>query len=169
MVGSLVGGALGVVGSIFGGISARKAARRARAEAEAQRKRSQDMYDRRYYEDATQRADAQRMIQMTEDAVKRRNQSIAGTAAVMGSTEESIASAKKAGNEAVADVASRIVASGEARKDAIEQTYQQQQEQASAQAQAAHMQRAQGISHAVGGAINAGAHIATSGLFDKEP
>ena len=84
---------------------------------------NQDWYDRRYNEDATQRADAQRLLQMTEESIKKRNKAAAGTAAVMGGTAESVAAEKEANSKALADTTSQIVAAGDARKDQIENQY----------------------------------------------
>ncbi|MDE5869781.1 MAG: hypothetical protein K2H18_06075, partial [Muribaculaceae bacterium] len=61
MVGSLVGAAMKIGGTIFGGISASKAMKRVKANLESQKAANQDWFDRRYNEDATQRADAQAM------------------------------------------------------------------------------------------------------------
>jgi hypothetical protein len=119
----LIGSALGVAGSIFGGISASKAMKRVKKNIEAQRQQNQDWYDRRYNEDATQRADAQRILTQTEESIKNRNQQAAGSQAVMGGTDESVAAAKAANNQALADATSQIAANADARKDKIEQTY----------------------------------------------
>lgn len=119
----LIGSAIGAAGSIFGGISASKAMKRAKKNVEAQRKKNQDWYDRRYNEDATQRADAQRILTQTEESIKQRNKQAAGSAAVMGGTDESVAAAKAANNQALADATSQIAANAEARKDNIEATY----------------------------------------------
>lgn len=70
----LIGSAIGAAGSIFGGISASKAFSKMKKNVEAQRKSNQDWYDRRYNEDATQRADAQRLLTMAEESIKKRNQ-----------------------------------------------------------------------------------------------
>ena len=121
----LIGTAIGAVGSIFGGIKASKAAKKAKKNIEAQREKNQDWYDRRYNEDATQRADAQRLLTQTEKSIKERNRQAAGAAAVMGGTDESTAAAKAANNEALADATSQIAASVDARKDNIEATYMQ--------------------------------------------
>ena len=85
--GSAIGGALGIGGAIFGGISASKAMKRAKKMVEEQKKENQDWYDRRYNEDSTQRADAQRILTQTNEAIRQRNQAAAGSAAVMGGTE----------------------------------------------------------------------------------
>ena len=118
----LIGSAIGAVGSIFGGIKASKAMKKAKRNVEAQRQKNQDWYDRRYNEDATQRADAQRILTQTEESIKQRNKAAAGSAAVMGGTDESVAAAKEANNKALADATSQIAADAEARKDNIEAT-----------------------------------------------
>ena len=91
ILGSAIGGALGIGASIFGGISASKAMKKVKRNIEGQMKENQNWYDRRYNEDATQRADAQRILTMTNENIRQRNQAAAGSAAVMGSSEESIA------------------------------------------------------------------------------
>lgn len=80
----MIGAAVGAAGSIFGGISATNAIKKMKANIEAQRKSNQDWYDQRYNEDATQRADAQRLLTMTEESIKNRNKAAAGAQAVMG-------------------------------------------------------------------------------------
>lgn len=119
----LIGSALGVAGTLFGGASASAAMRRLKRNIEAQRKANRDWYDRRYNEDVTQRADAQRVLAMTEESIRNRNRQAAGAQAVMGGTDESVAATKAANNAALADAASRIAANGDARKDRIEQEY----------------------------------------------
>lgn len=123
MIGSIIGNALGVVGSIWGGISASNSAKKAKANVEAQQQKNQDWYDRRYNEDATQRADAQRILTLTQENIKNRNKSAAGTAAVMGSSTAAVAAEKAANNQALVDATSQIAAQGEQRKDNIEATY----------------------------------------------
>ena len=123
MIGSIIGGALKAGGAIFGGISASKAMKKAKKHVEAQRKKNQDWYDQRYNEDATQRADAQRILTQTEESIKQRNRAAAGSAAVMGGTDESVAAAKAANNQALADATAQIAANADARKDSIEATY----------------------------------------------
>ena len=86
----LIGSAIGAAGSIFGGIKASKAMKKAKRNVEAQRQKNQDWYDRRYNEDATQRADAQRILTQTEESIKQRNKAAAGSAAVMGGGKSSV-------------------------------------------------------------------------------
>lgn len=151
----LIGSAIGVAGSIFGGISASKAMKRAKKNVEAQRQKNQDWYDRRYNEDATQRADAQRILTQTEESIKQRNKQAAGSAAVMGGTDESVAAAKAANNQALADATSQIAANAEARKDNIEATYMANDNAFVEQLNQLEQGKAQAIGQAVQGVANA--------------
>lgn len=160
MIGSLVGAGLSAVGSIFGGISASKAMKKVKKNLQAQKQANQDWYDRRYNEDATQRADAQRILTKTEESVKNRNRQAAGAQAVMGGTEESVAAAKAANNQALADATSQIAVNAEARKDQIEQTYQQKDAQINDALNNLEINKSQAISSAVQGVTQAGAGLA---------
>lgn len=163
MIGSIIGGALKVGGSIFGGIKASKAAKKAKRNIEEQRRKNQDWYDRRYNEDATQRADAQRILTMTEESIKNRNRQAAGSAAVMGGTDESVAAAKEANNQALADATAQIAAQADARKDNIEATYMQNDNALVEQLNNIEMGKAKAVSQAVQGVTDAGSSIA--GMF----
>ena len=160
LIGSIAGGALGAAGSIFGGISASKAMRRVKKNLQAQKEANQNWYDRRYNEDATQRADAQRILTQTEEIIRNRNRQAAGAQAVMGGTDESTAAAKAANAQALADATSQIAAGAENRKDQIEQTYQQRDSQINEALNNLEMNKAQAISQAVQGVAKAGAGIA---------
>lgn len=129
MLGLAIGGAVGLVGQMVGSNAARKARKAQRAAIEAEKQKNQNWYDRRYNEDATQRADAQRLLTRVENSIKKRNQAAAGTAAVMGGGQEVAAAARAQNNEAIADVTSQIAANAEARKDAIEQQYRERDSQ----------------------------------------
>ncbi len=155
----LIGSAFGAIGSIFGGISASKAMKNARRNVEAQRKKNQDWYDQRYNEDATQRADAQRILTETEERIKQRNRAAAGAAAVMGGTDESVAAAKAANNQALADATSQIAANAEQRKDNIEATYLQNDNAFAEQLNKIEQGKAAAIGGAVQGITNAAASM----------
>lgn len=160
MIGSLVGAGLSAVGSIFGGISASKAMKKVKNNLQAQKQANQNWYDRRYNEDATQRADAQRILAKTEEAIRNRNRQAAGAQAVMGGTEESVAAAKAANNQALADATSQIAVNAEARKDQIEQTYQQRDAQINDALNNLEINKAQAISSAVQGMSQAAGGMA---------
>lgn len=123
LIGGAIGAGVGAAAKLYGGMKASQAMKKIKANLEQQRKDNQNWYDRRYNEDATQRADAQRILTQTEEAFRNRNRQAQGTAAVMGGTEESVAATKAANAQALADAASQIDVAGEARKDNIEQQY----------------------------------------------
>lgn len=161
VVGSAIGGALGIGGSIFGGISASKAMKRIKRNLKGQMAENQDWYDRRYNEDATQRADAQRILTITNDNIRQRNQAVAGTQAVMGGTEEGVAAAKASNNQALADATSQIAANGERRKDQIESQYLNTKADLNEKLNSLEQAKAMNTAQAVQGVAGAGANMAS--------
>lgn len=150
---------MGIGGAIMGGISASKAMRAVKKNIKNQLKDNENWYDRRYNEDATQRADAQRILTLTEENIKNRNRQAAGAAAVAGSTDESVAAAKAAGNQALADATAQIAAAGEARKDNIEQQYRNRKDELNEALNNAEMGRAQAVGQAIGGVSQAAGNL----------
>ena len=162
MIGSLIGGAVGAIGSIFGGIQASKAMKKVKKNYEGRKAENKAWYDRRYNEDATQRADAQRILTMTQDAIRNRNRDAAGVQAVTGGTEESVAATKAANAKALADAASQIAVAGDRRKDRIEEQYQQRDAALDDALNNMELNRAGQIATAVKGVADAGAGIGNS-------
>lgn len=160
MIGSLIGAGMGAVGSIFGGIAASEAMKKVKRNIEDQRQRNENWYTRRINEDGTQRADAQRILSKTEDIIRNRNRQAAGTQAVMGGTEESVAAAKEANNQALAEAASQIAVASEARKDQIESVYQQRDGQFAEQLNDMERQKAGNLAQAAKGMADAGSKFA---------
>lgn len=157
MIAGIIGGAAGALGGIFGGISKNKMLKKQQQMINEQKRENQDWYDRRYNEDSTQRADAQAMLTHTAEMIKQRNQAAAGSAAVMGGTEESAAATKEANAKALADATSQIVAAGEQRKDQIENQYMQRKAALDEQLRALEGEKQNGLdmaSNAIGGAVN---------------
>lgn len=160
MIGSILGGAMKIGGAIFGGISASKAMKKVKGNLEERRRENQAWYDRRYNEDATQRADAQRILTATQEAIKNRNRQAAGTQAVMGGTEESVAAEKAANAQALAEATSQIAMAGDRRKDAIEQTFQERDQSLQDKLNDMEINKANAVSQAVQGVGQAGSSIA---------
>lgn len=133
---SAIGLGMKAVGSIVGGILQRKQTRKIEQSLDQQRadldqlhNDQQAWYDRTYNEDATQRADAQRLLTLSEESYKAANRRAAGAAAVGGATEESVAAAKAASTQAMADTRSQIAAAAANRKDATDQQHMQNEQQ----------------------------------------
>lgn len=160
VLGGAIGAGLGAIGSIVGGISASKAMKRIKDNLTDQRRQNQDWYNRRYNEDATQRAESQAMITRTEESIRNRNRQAAGVQAVMGGTDESVAAAKAANNQALADATATIAVNAERRKDNIEAQYQAKDEALQQQLNDLEREKAGQVSQAVQGVAQAGANIA---------
>lgn len=140
----LISGALGAVTGLFGTFGRNKMLNEQIKSLERDKADNQSWYDRRYNEDATQRADAQRMLQMTEDNIRNRNRQAAGAAAVMGGTDESLAAARAANANAMADTAAQIAVAGANRKDAIESQYMAKKDAYNEEIRKANAQKANG-------------------------
>lgn len=153
-----------ITGGLLGSSAAREAARKRQQYLNSQKQENQSWFDRRYNEDATQRADAQRLLQITEDNIRKRNKAIAGREAVMGGATEETAKEKERNNEAMADVVGQIAANNERRKDEIEQQYlHRKQALSDAQNDAEvqfEQQRGQNIANATAGIIGAAGNFA---------
>ena len=155
MIGSIIGGAMKLGGSIFGGIKASREAKKQQKMLDAQKAENQAWYNRRYNEDGTQRADAQRLLTNTQDLLRRQTMAAQGANAVTGASTEAVAAQKAANNQALASATSTIAAASDARKDNIEQQYQtnnnalaDKQMQISRQKQNAITQAVQGVAGA---------------------
>lgn len=155
MIGAAIGAGLKVAGSIIGGAAMAQAARKQREIIDTQKKDNEAWYNRNYYEDSTQRSDAQRAMQMARDAMKSRYNQAQASGVVTGATDESIAAQKAATNQVVSSAASSIAATGDSRKDSIDQQYlntkanlAQQEAETWKQQGAAIAQAAQGVGNA---------------------
>lgn len=166
-LGSIIGGGLKVAGGIAGGIMSAINNRKIKKNIEKQMRENQDWFDRRYNEDATQRADAQRVLTNLNETIRNRNKQIAGTQAVMGGTEESVASAKAINNDAIADATSNIAVASEARKADIENTYLANKSDLNDQLNQLRGQHGAMIRDSVSGIANAAGGVAESLNYDE--
>lgn len=163
LIGAGVSLASSIGNAIFGGLSANKQEREQLKAIRKQQRENRDWYNRRYNEDATQRADVQRMLSRTNEAIKARNRAAAGKQKVIGGTDASLASTQQANAAAVGDAISEVAAKAEARKDNIEAQYRERKADLDAQedavkSEAAAARRA-ATAQAATGAVNAGASL----------
>lgn len=165
ILGSVIGAGVGAASSIFGGIAAGRKMSQVKNSIKNDMAENQAWYEQRYNEDATQRADAQRILTMTEESIKNRNRQAAAAAAVMGGTEESVAASKAANAQAMSDAAAQIAVAGDKRKDAIEAQYQQREAALQSQLNDMRAQQAQNILGAAAGVSDAAGRI--GGLIDE--
>lgn len=132
-IGAGVSAASSIGNAIFGSISANREKRKQLKALREQQRENRDWYNRRYNEDATQRADVQRMLSRTNEAIAARNRAAAGKRAVIGGTDTSLASTQQANAAAVGDALSQVSADAEARKDNIEAQYRERKADLDAQ------------------------------------
>lgn len=162
MIGALIGAGLGLASSIAGGIANRKARKKQEQMLTQQQRENQAWYDRRYNEDPTKRADTVRLLTQMQEQIKNRNRAAKGRQAVMGGTEDSTTAVKEANNKTLADTTSQIVAANEARKDAIEQQYQQNKRSIQGQQMQMEAEKSADTANAVAGVAGTAANIAAT-------
>lgn len=162
MIGTLIGAGLGLASSIAGGIANRKARKKQEQMLAQQQRENQAWYDRKYNEDPTKRADTVRLLTQMQEQIKNRNRAAKGRQAVMGGTEDSTTAVKEANNKTIADTTSQIVAANEARKDAIEQQYQQNKRSIQGQQMQMEADKAAGTANVAAGVAGTAANIAAT-------
>lgn len=170
MIGTIIGGALSLGSSIFGGIAARKNAKKAEAELDRRLARERAWYDYNNNLDYTQRADAQAAVNKAREIMLERSKQAAATNAVTGGSDEAEAMAKADANKVVADVAGDIAQQSAEFKDANQQQLRAAEQAASQQKQEIYTGRANASSAAASEGIRAGASIvgADAELFKKK-
>ena len=162
MIGALIGAGLGLASSIAGGIANRKARKKQEQMLAQQQRDNQAWYDRKYNEDPTKRADTVRLLTQMQEQIKNRNRAAKGRQAVMGGTEDSTTAVKEANNKTLADTTSQIVAANEARKDAIEQQYQQNKRSIQGQQMQMEAEKSSDTANVVSGVAGTAANIAAT-------
>lgn len=162
MIGALIGAGLGLASSIAGGIANRKARRKQEQMLAQQQRENQAWYDRKYNEDPTKRADTVRLLTQMQEQIKNRNRAAKGRQAVIGGTEDSTTAVKEANNKTLADTTSQIVAANEARKDAIEQQYQQNKRSIQGQQMQMEAEKSVDTANVVAGVAGTASNIAAT-------
>lgn len=148
-------GVAGLASSIFGGIKASDAAKRA-AERQREREREENAwYSRRFNEDYLDTKAGQNLVRLAKDRALEHSKRAEGMAAVAGSTDAATQIAKDKGNKMVGDAIANIGAQDQARKDNIDTIHQQNREQYAQMDMDRANQQAQNITKAAEGASNA--------------
>ena len=168
MIGSLIGGGLKVAGSVFGGIKASQAAKKQRELLQKQQADNNNYLAKKYYEDATQRADAQAVINSMKESLASANRNQMGVNAVMGASNEVVAAQKQSASNAIADTMQSINAAAVQQKDNLEANVRAQNASLTEKIGNSYAQQAQTIRDTAQGVANAGADIAGNFLPKKK-
>lgn len=117
----------GLASGIFGGIKSAKAAREQQRLINEQESKDNAWYNRNYYQNYMESAEAQAAMKRVENTLKKQNQEARATAAVMGSTPEAAVAQQQANNEILDNTATSLAAQATQRKTQVDAANQQNQ------------------------------------------
>ena len=127
MIGAILGAVGGLASGIFGGIKSAKAAREQQRLINEQESKNNAWYNRNYYQNYMESAEAQAAMKRVENTLKKQNQEARATAAVMGSTPEASVAQQQANNEILDNTATGLAAQATQRKMQVDAANQQNQ------------------------------------------
>lgn len=127
MIGAILGAVGGLASGIFGGIKSAKAAREQQRLINEQESKNNAWYNRNYYQNYMESAEAQAAMKRVENTLKKQNQEARATAAVMGSTPEASVAQQQANNEILDNTATGLAAQATQRKTQVDAANQQNQ------------------------------------------
>lgn len=156
----LIGGGLGLVGSVVGGISAGKQRRKMNRYLNKQDTDNNAQYNADYYSDYTQRSDAQNLLSQLRNNLSRYNKRAENMAVVTGATPEQQALAKEQSNKVISDAYSNLGAMGQQWKDQVANRYLQRKNSIANQRMGIMGQKAQSSENL----MNTGLNLLTSSL-----
>lgn len=165
IIGSIIGGGIKAVVGIAGGIAAGHAMRNAMRDVNRQKQEEQSLFERNYNQDYLQRSDVQRLLNQTEESIRKRNRESAARDAIMGGSGEASASAMEANAQAMADAAGTINAQSDAYKQRLMSQHQSQQNMYNQQLQNLKVAKGKAIEQAAG-AVGDAAAVTGSAIDD---
>lgn len=127
MIGAILGAVGGLASGIFGGIKSAKAAREQQRLINEQESKNNAWYNRNYYQNYMESAEAQAAMKRVENTLKKQNQEARATAAVMGATPEAAVAQQQANNEILDNTATGLAAQATHRKMQVDAANQQNQ------------------------------------------
>lgn len=127
MIGAILGAVGGLASGIFGGIKSAKAAREQQRLINEQESKNNAWYNRNYYQNYMESAEAQAAMKRVENTLKKQNQEARATAAVMGSTPEAAVAQQQTNNEILDNAATGLAAQATQRKTQVDAANQQNQ------------------------------------------
>ena len=122
-IAAAIAAATAIAGGVAKSVSARRAAAKRQAEINRQRAAETALYNKRFYEDGTQRADVRRALTEANARLQRNSQGASGRNAMTGGTNAESAAAKEVNNEAYASMVSKAAAGAEVRREAAEERF----------------------------------------------
>lgn len=123
MIGTLIGTAAQVGGSIYGAIKSSQANNRAQQMIQNQRDENKRWYEGKISGDYTQRPDAQNFLRKQRELLNEQYKRARALNAVAGGTDESLALQKAAANDAMGDTIADLASQSATYKESLEQQY----------------------------------------------
>ena len=120
MIGAIIGAVGGLASGIAGGIKSAKAAKEQQKLIDEQERKNDAWYNRNYYQNYLDSAEAQAAMKRVEITLKKQNQEARATAVVTGATPESVVAQQQANNEILDDVTTSLASQATARKANID-------------------------------------------------
>lgn len=120
MIGAIIGAVGGLASGIAGGIKSAKAAKEQQKLIDEQERKNDAWYNRNYYQNYLDSAEAQAAIKRVENTLKKQNQEARATAVVTGATPESVVAQQQANNEILDDVTTSLASQATTRKANID-------------------------------------------------
>jgi hypothetical protein len=146
-------------GAAMSAIAGARAYRRQMNNLRKQERENQNWYDRRYNENATERADSVALNEQAKQHFAERMAQHQGTAAVMGGTNAQLAAEKNAEAAGYANIQAQRQQMADTRKDTIENKFMTNKSNIQNQMLAMEQQRAQGIQQAASQMAQAGSDL----------
>ena len=115
--------AINAAGTIFGAVKAGKERKKQEGVLDTQERDNQDIFNKNYYADYLNRKDVGNALATVRDNLRMSNSTAQNGAAVLGSTQESIAAEKANNAKSMTDAISGLSAAGEQYKDSILNNY----------------------------------------------
>lgn len=163
LIGSIVGGVTSAVGGIFAGKAASKGYKEAIKRYEDRLNQIRAHRDALYYQDPTQTAENQAAVTQAKQMLDAQTGQIAGSNAVTGGTDESVALAKQSANVAAANMLQAQALQGAQQKEANYQTADKEISQMNDYIAKTKLEKgltkAQAISNAAGGLASAASSL----------
>jgi hypothetical protein len=146
-------------GAAMSAIAGARAYRNQMKNLRQQQRENQNWYDRRYNENATERADSVALNEQAKQHFAERMAQHQGTAAVMGGTNAQLAAEKNAEAAGYANIQAQRQQMSDTRKDTIENKFMANKSNIQNQMLAMEQQRAQGIQAATSQMAQAGSDM----------
>lgn len=170
MIGALLSLAGGVASGIMGGIKAGEAAKAQQAAIDRQRAKNDAWYNRNYYGNYLDSAEAKAAMKRVEDTMRRRNQEEQAGAAVSGGTQEAVIARQENDQKMMGEVAGNLAARGDAVKRRVDAQKQAMDESLLDRQMAQYQASEKGYSEMMkDGFRNSGSAISTLDGGEKTP